>query len=97
MSHLRTLGLGLSVYLSVPLFGLLYFADLSSFADFYFFRIAFGSLFLKRFFSKTFGNVLVLDGVIQTTDRDEFAYQEMLAHLPMFSHPNPKNVSLNFI
>nr|CAD2129517.1 unnamed protein product [Meloidogyne enterolobii] len=42
--------------------------------------------------SKTFGNVLVLDGVIQTTDRDEFAYQEMLAHLPMFSHPNPKNV-----
>jgi spermidine synthase len=37
--------------------------------------------------------VLVLDGAIQTTDRDEFAYQEMLAHLPMFSHPNPKQVN----
>ena len=46
------------------------------------------------FKSKTFGNVLVLDGAIQTTDRDEFAYQEMLAHLPMFSHPNPKQVMI---
>eukprot|EP01080_Neovahlkampfia_damariscottae_P001029 gene1029-9933_t len=44
------------------------------------------------FKSKTYGNVLVLDGVIQTTDRDEFAYQEMIVHLPMCSHPEPKNV-----
>uniref|UniRef100_A0A915CN45 PABS domain-containing protein n=1 Tax=Ditylenchus dipsaci TaxID=166011 RepID=A0A915CN45_9BILA len=44
------------------------------------------------FKSETYGNVLVLDGVIQTTDRDEFAYQEMLAHLPLFAHPNPKKV-----
>nr|XP_002119951.2 spermidine synthase-like [Ciona intestinalis] len=44
------------------------------------------------FKSKTYGNVLVLDGVIQCTERDEFAYQEMIAHLPLFSHPNPKNV-----
>uniref|UniRef100_A0A1I7YRI4 Spermidine synthase n=1 Tax=Steinernema glaseri TaxID=37863 RepID=A0A1I7YRI4_9BILA len=44
------------------------------------------------FKSKTYGNVLVLDGVIQCTERDEFAYQEMLAHLPMFAHPNPKKV-----
>lgn len=44
------------------------------------------------FKSRSYGNVLVLDGVIQTTDRDEFAYQEMLTHLPMFSHPNPKDV-----
>lgn len=43
-------------------------------------------------FSNTYGNVLVLDGVIQATERDEFSYQEMLAHLPMFAHPNPKNV-----
>lgn len=34
------------------------------------------------FKSKTYGNVLVLDGVIQCTERDEFSYQEMLAHLP---------------
>jgi len=38
------------------------------------------------------GNVLVLDGVIQVTEKDEFAYQEMITHLPMYSHPNPKRV-----
>ncbi|KAL2914711.1 putrescine aminopropyltransferase [Polyrhizophydium stewartii] len=38
------------------------------------------------------GNVLVLDGVIQCTERDEFAYQEMIAHLPLNAHPNPKKV-----
>lgn len=44
------------------------------------------------FDSKTWGRVLVLDGVIQCTERDEFSYQEMIAHVPMFSHPNPKRV-----
>uniref|UniRef100_A0A915BGZ5 Spermidine synthase n=1 Tax=Parascaris univalens TaxID=6257 RepID=A0A915BGZ5_PARUN len=44
------------------------------------------------FESRSYGNVLVLDGIIQCTERDEFAYQEMLAHLPMFAHPNPKKV-----
>ncbi|XJO78461.1 hypothetical protein BDV3_002898 [Batrachochytrium dendrobatidis] len=38
------------------------------------------------------GNVLVLDGVIQATERDEFSYQEMIAHLPLNAHPNPKQV-----
>ncbi|CAD6580672.1 MAG: hypothetical protein TREMPRED_002801 [Tremellales sp. Tagirdzhanova-0007] len=44
------------------------------------------------FESETYGNVLVLDNVIQCTERDEFSYQEMIAHLPMASHPNPKDV-----
>jgi len=44
------------------------------------------------FDSATYGRVLILDGVIQLTERDEFAYQEMIAHLPMFAHPNPENV-----
>eukprot|EP00594_Rhizosolenia_setigera_P019120 CAMPEP_0178978242 /NCGR_PEP_ID=MMETSP0789-20121207/25031_1 /TAXON_ID=3005 /ORGANISM="Rhizosolenia setigera, Strain CCMP 1694" /LENGTH=293 /DNA_ID=CAMNT_0020667921 /DNA_START=100 /DNA_END=981 /DNA_ORIENTATION=+ len=44
------------------------------------------------FESENYGNVLVLDGVIQVTERDEFAYQEMIAHVPLFSHPNPKRV-----
>eukprot|EP01100_Stratorugosa_tubuloviscum_P003827 TRINITY_DN192_c1_g1_i1.p1 TRINITY_DN192_c1_g1~~TRINITY_DN192_c1_g1_i1.p1 ORF type:complete len:290 (+),score=149.20 TRINITY_DN192_c1_g1_i1:213-1082(+) len=39
-----------------------------------------------------YGNVLVLDGAIQITDRDEFAYQEMIAHIPLFAHPNPQRV-----
>lgn len=44
------------------------------------------------FQSATYGNVLVLDGAIQATERDEFSYQEMIAHLPLASHPNPKRV-----
>ena len=45
------------------------------------------------FISKENGNVLVLDGCIQLTDKDEFAYQEMIAFLPLNSHPNPRKVN----
>ncbi|AQZ10502.1 SPE3 (YPR069C) [Zygosaccharomyces parabailii] len=44
------------------------------------------------FKSTDYGNVLVLDNVIQATERDEFSYQEMIAHLGLNSHPNPKKV-----
>ncbi|CAM8885782.1 unnamed protein product [Rhodiola kirilowii] len=44
------------------------------------------------FQSSTYGKVLVLDGVIQLTERDECAYQEMIAHLPLCSISNPKKV-----
>ncbi|KAI8816271.1 Spermine/spermidine synthase-domain-containing protein [Fimicolochytrium jonesii] len=44
------------------------------------------------FQSTNHGNVLVLDGVIQATERDEFSYQEMIAHLPLNAHANPKKV-----
>lgn len=40
---------------------------------------------LTVFDSKTWGRVLTLDGVIQLTERDECSYQEMLAHIPLFS------------
>ena len=33
-----------------------------------------------------FGRVLMLDGVVQTTERDEFFYHEMLVHVPCFAH-----------
>lgn len=39
-----------------------------------------------------YGTILVLDGYIQTTDVDEFIYAEMITHVPLFSHPNPKKV-----
>jgi spermidine synthase len=39
-----------------------------------------------------FGRVLVLDGVVQITERDEFFYHEMLVHVVMHSHPDPKRV-----
>lgn len=44
------------------------------------------------FESTDYGNVLVLDGIIQVSERDEFAYQEMITHLPLFAHKNPKSV-----
>jgi spermidine synthase len=44
------------------------------------------------FQSTSHGNVLVLDGVIQVSERDEFAYQEMITHLPLMAHPCPKKV-----
>ncbi|KAL1960452.1 hypothetical protein VTO42DRAFT_7751 [Malbranchea cinnamomea] len=44
------------------------------------------------FESTDHGTVLVLDNVIQCTERDEFSYQEMITHLAMMSHPNPKKV-----
>ncbi|KAK3209875.1 hypothetical protein GRF29_44g911412 [Pseudopithomyces chartarum] len=44
------------------------------------------------FESTDYGTVLVLDNVIQCTERDEFSYQEMITHLAMNSHPNPKRV-----
>ena len=47
---------------------------------------------LLVFESENHGTVLVLDGVIQVTTRDEFSYQEMIAHIPLFAHPNPKRV-----
>ncbi|KAE8591811.1 hypothetical protein XENTR_v10018579 [Xenopus tropicalis] len=47
------------------------------------------------FRSKTYGNVLVLDGLIQCTERDEFSYQEMIANLPLYSHPNPRKEVIN--
>lgn len=44
------------------------------------------------FESSHHGNVLVLDNVIQCTERDEFSYQEMIAHLALMSHPKPEKV-----
>ncbi|MBU7005434.1 polyamine aminopropyltransferase [Phosphitispora fastidiosa] len=39
-----------------------------------------------------FGRALVLDGIIQTTEKDEFIYHEMIAHPAMMAHPNPQKV-----
>ncbi|MDI6710141.1 MAG: polyamine aminopropyltransferase [Thermoanaerobacterales bacterium] len=39
-----------------------------------------------------FGRMLVLDGVVQTAIADEFAYHEMLAHVPLNAHPAPRRV-----
>ncbi len=38
------------------------------------------------------GRMLVLDGIVQTTIKDEYVYHEMISHIPLFTHPNPKKV-----
>lgn len=42
--------------------------------------------------TEEFGTMLVLDGMVMTTDKDEFVYHEMVAHPALFTHPNPKHV-----
>jgi spermidine synthase len=37
------------------------------------------------FDNETFGRVMMLDGVVQLTTRDEFIYHEMMAHVPLFA------------
>lgn len=38
------------------------------------------------------GRVMALDGVIQTTEADEFIYHEMLTHVPILAHGSAKRV-----
>jgi len=42
--------------------------------------------------TEMFGRMLVLDGVFQTSIFEEFTYHEMIVHVPLFTHPNPKRV-----
>ena len=42
--------------------------------------------------SPDFGRMLLLDGVVQMTEADEFFYHEMLTHPVMHAHPEPKNI-----
>ena len=38
------------------------------------------------------GRIMLLDGVVQITEADEFVYQEMLAHVPLLAHGAAANV-----
>lgn len=40
----------------------------------------------------TFGRVMMLDDVFQTTERDEFIYHEMLTHVPILAHGSAQSV-----
>ena len=39
-----------------------------------------------------FGKVLMLDGATQITERDEFVYQEMMSHVPLFAHGRAREI-----
>ncbi len=47
---------------------------------------------LEVFENPAFGRVLTLDGIVQTTERDEFFYHEMLAHVPILAHGAARRV-----
>lgn len=47
---------------------------------------------IEMFETVSLGKMLVLDGVIQLTEFDTFAYHEMITHVPMNAHPTPKKV-----
>ncbi|MFO7798180.1 MAG: polyamine aminopropyltransferase, partial [Rhodohalobacter sp.] len=40
----------------------------------------------------TWGNLMTIDGMVMLSERDEFVYHEMISHVAMFTHPNPKRV-----
>ncbi len=44
------------------------------------------------FSSEEFGRFLTLDGYMMLTEKDEFIYHEMIVHVPMAVHPDPRNV-----
>ncbi len=47
---------------------------------------------LQVFETEYFGNTLVLDGIIQLTERDNMGYHEMITHVPMLAVGAPKRV-----
>jgi spermidine synthase len=47
---------------------------------------------LVLFEQKFFGKVLMLDGAIQVTSKDEFVYHEMMTHVPILAHGNAREV-----
>jgi len=44
--------------------------------------------------TEQFGRALALDGMIQTTIKDEYIYHEMITHIAMFTHPAPRRVAV---
>lgn len=51
-----------------------------------------GHQHLVLFEHKFFGKMLMLDGATQITSRDEYVYQEMMSHVPLFAHGKAKDV-----
>lgn len=47
---------------------------------------------LEVYATETYGNLMVLDGCVMLTDRDNFLYHEMIAHPVLFTHADPKRV-----
>ncbi|HET7306940.1 MAG TPA: polyamine aminopropyltransferase [Gammaproteobacteria bacterium] len=44
--------------------------------------------------TESFGRLMVIDGCVMLTERDNFVYHEMMAHAALFTHPDPKRVAI---
>jgi spermidine synthase len=42
--------------------------------------------------TEEFGRMMLLDGLVMCTERDEFVYHDMITHPALFTHPDPKQV-----
>ena len=42
--------------------------------------------------TEKYGNLMVIDGFVMLTSRDNFLYHEMMSHPALFTHPDPKRV-----
>jgi spermidine synthase len=47
---------------------------------------------IEIFETQTFGRLMLIDGFVMLTTRDNFLYHEMMSHPALFTHPNPKNI-----
>jgi len=47
---------------------------------------------IEVFDTYQFGRILVLDGIVQLSQSDELIYHEMISHLPLLYHRNPKKI-----
>jgi len=47
---------------------------------------------IEIYSTKSFGNLMVIDGFIMLTERDNFIYHEMMSHPALFNHSKPRNI-----
>jgi spermidine synthase len=47
---------------------------------------------IEIFETEYFGTLMVIDGFVMLTDRDNFIYHEMMSHPAIFTHLNPEHV-----
>lgn len=47
---------------------------------------------IEVYATEQFGNLMVIDGCVMLTERDNFLYHEMLAHPALYTHPHPERV-----
>ncbi len=47
---------------------------------------------IEVFSNRLFGNVMLLDGLVMVTEKDEFVYHDMITHVPMCVKPGSKRV-----